>query len=167
MRVENIKKIVADGDLEQAQEALDTLLELGPNNVEALKLQAALLRAQGKFEAEKQIWIRMHDLDAEDIDTRRFLHRKQIEEREFFYFTDELPSGRRFLAYPKKMAIASLIGLFGCLLFLIISHLVRVHTVLAGREIILFAFAFLCVVAVGIDYPSLLDRAGVACRHCQ
>ena len=144
MRVENIKKIVAKGDLEQAQEALDTLLELGPSNLEALKLKAALLKAQGKFDAERQIWIRIHELDAEDLDTLRFLQKKQLEEREFFYFTDELPGGRRFLAYPKKMAIASLIGLLGCLLFLVVSHLVRTHAPLGGREVVLLAFA-ICV----------------------
>ncbi len=144
MRVEKIKKIVANGDLEQAQEALDTLLELGPSNVEALKLKAALLKVQGKFDAERQIWIRIHELDAEDLDTLRFLQKKQLEEREFFYFTDELPGGRRFLAYPKKMAIASLIGLLGCLLFLVVSHLVRTHAPLGGREVVLLAFA-ICV----------------------
>ena len=144
MRVENIKNIVAKGDLEQAQEALDTLLEFGPSNVEALKLQAALLKAQGKFDAERQIWIRVQELDAEDLDTLRFLQKKQLEEREFFYFTDELPGGRRFLAYPKKMAIASLIGLLGCLLFLVISHLVHTHAPLGGRELVLLTFA-ICV----------------------
>lgn len=144
MRVENIKKIVASGDLNQAQEALDTLLELGPNNVEALKLKATLLKSQGKFDAERQIWVKIHELDAEDLDTLRFLQKKQLEEREFFYFTDELPGGRRFLAYPKKMAIASLIGLCGCLLFLVISHLVRTHAPLGGRELVLLTFA-VCV----------------------
>lgn len=144
MRVENIKKIVAEGDLEQAQEALDTLLELGPSNIEALKLKAALLKTQGKLDAERQIWIRIHELDAEDLDTLRFLQKKQLEEREFFYFTDELPGGRRFLAYPKKMAIASFIGLLGCLLFLIISHLVRTHVPPGGQGVVLLTFA-LCV----------------------
>ena len=154
MRVENIKRIVADGDLEQAQEALDMLLELGPNNVEALKLQAALLKAQGKFDAERQIWVRVHELDAEDLDTLRFLQKKRLEEREFFYFTDELPGGRRFLAYPKKMAIASLIGLLGCLLFLVISRLVHTHTLLAGREIVLFTF----VICVLLPWVLIIHR---------
>ncbi len=144
MRVENVKKIVAKGDLQQAQELLDTLLELGPGNVEALKLKAALLRIQGKFDAERQIWLRIHELDAEDLDTLRFLQKKQLEEREFFYFTDELPGGRRFLAYPKKMAIASVIGLLGCLLFLVISYLVRTHLPLGGRALVLLTFA-ICV----------------------
>lgn len=144
MRVENIKKIVAEGDLQQAQEALDTLLELGPSNIEALKLKAALLKTQGKLDAERQIWLRIHELDAEDLDTLRFLQKKQLEEREFFYFTDELPGGRKFLAYPQKMAIASCIGLLGCLLFLIISHLVRTRVPPGGQEVVLLTFA-VCV----------------------
>ena len=144
MRVENIKKVVARGDLEQAQEQLDTLLALGPSNVEALKLKASLLRAQGRFEAEREIWVRIHELDVEDLDALRFLQKKQLEEREFFYFTDELPGGRRYLAYPKKMAMASLLGLLGCVLFFLVSHMVRMHALLGGREIILVTFA-LCV----------------------
>ncbi len=144
MRVEKIKRIVADGDLERAQEALDTLLDLGPNNVEALKLQAALLKIQGKLDDERQLWVRIHELDADDLDTLRFLQKKQVEEREFFYFTDELPEGRRFLAYPKKMAVASLIGLFGCTLFLVIAHSVRMHLPLGGQGIVLLTFA-VCV----------------------
>lgn len=154
MRVERIKQIIAAGQLEQAQVELDTLLELGPSNIEALKMKAALLRTQGKFDAEWEIWKNIHRLDAEDLDTLRFLHRKQLEEREFFYFTDELPGGRRFLAYPKKMATASLIGLLGCVLFLFVSHLARTHAPLGGQEVILLAF----VICVLLPWVLIIHR---------
>lgn len=140
MRVERIKKIIATGNLDLAHNELDTILDLGPSNIKALKLKASLLGAQGKFEEEKRIWVKVHDLDAEDLDSIRFLQRKQLEDREFFYFTDELPAGRKFLAYPKSVAVASLLGLLGCLFFFLLTHLATSYPLLATKGAVLTAF---------------------------
>jgi tetratricopeptide (TPR) repeat protein len=57
--VTSIKKIIESGDREEAQQAIDNLLELGPNNLEALKLKAMLYSSEGRFSEEAQVWHRV------------------------------------------------------------------------------------------------------------
>ena len=163
MRVEKIKKIIDDGDLERATAELDSLLAIGPSNIEALKLKAGLSAVQGHFVAERETWLKINQLDEHDLDSIRFLQRQQLEEREYLYFTDELPAGRRFLAYPKSMAIASLVGLGGCMMFFIITQLAKTYGVLAGNSVVLATF-ILCVVSpwVLIIYRYLTSIVSIA-----
>ena len=44
---------------------MEQLLELGPNNVQALKLMASLYVHQGRFDEEEQVWRRV-EIDNED-----------------------------------------------------------------------------------------------------
>ena len=54
--VAEIINIAESGDLTGAHQALDGLLGMGPNNVEALKLRARLFEVAGRFQQEAKIW---------------------------------------------------------------------------------------------------------------
>ena len=122
--VAKIKSMLDQGEVNEAQDALENLLELGPNNVEALKLKAFLYMAQGRFNEEEKVWQKVFEVDQEDPDAIEFLQRKHMEDREHYYFTDILPEGgRRYLAYPRTLVNISLIGLIGCISFLLLTRL--------------------------------------------
>ena len=126
MHVKQIKNLVEAGESSRALEALDNLLALGPSNMEALKLKAYLLSQQGRFREESSIWEKLIALDAEDTEANQYFQRCFIQEREKFYFTDELPlGGRRFLAHSKSLMYTSLVGLLGCMIFLFLSRYAR------------------------------------------
>ncbi len=117
--INNIKKIVADGQFEEAHTALEDLLEMGPSNVEAIKLKAALFAHAGRYDEEELAWRRIIDIDNEDEDAIEYFMASQIEDREYYYFTDALTNGsRRYLAYPRALVSVSLLGLMGCVAFL-------------------------------------------------
>ncbi len=121
--INTIKKIVADGNFEEAHSALENLLEMGPSNVEAMKLKAALFAHVGRFEEEELAWRRIIDIDNEDEDAIEFYQNAQIEDREHYYFTDALPGGgRRYLAYPRALITVSFVGLIGCVTFLMLTR---------------------------------------------
>lgn len=114
--------MMEDGQHDKAHAALDNLLSLGPGNLEALKLKSILFASEGRFLEEARMWEKIIDQDNEDLDAIYFFQRRHLEERESFYFTDHLPAGgRRFLAHPRSLINASLGGLLGCTLFLLIS----------------------------------------------
>ena len=163
MRVEKIKKIIDDGDLERATTELDSLLAIGPSNIEALKLKASLSAVQGHFAAERETWVKINQLDEHDLDSLRFLQRQQLEDREYLYFTDELPAGRRFLAYPKSMAMASLVGLGGCVMFFVTTQLAKTYSILANNSVVLATFT-LCVISpwILIIYRYLTSIVSIA-----
>jgi tetratricopeptide (TPR) repeat protein len=121
--VTHIRKIVEKGHLEEAHKAIEELLELGPKNLEALKLKAALFDHVGRFEDEELLWRRIIDIDSEDEDAIQYFQKAQLEDREHYYFTDPLPGGgRRFLAYPRTLVSVSFIGLIGCVSFLLLTR---------------------------------------------
>jgi hypothetical protein len=124
MNVQAIQLKAEAGDLKGAHDALDSLLEMGPNNLEALKLRARLHEVAGRFHEEAQIWEKVARIDREDEELFDYLLRRQNEDRENFYFTDSLPSGgKRFLAYPRRMIRSAVFGLIGCLGFLTLARL--------------------------------------------
>lgn len=121
--VQAIKQIVSQGQFLEAHRALEDLLELGPNNMEALKLKAALYEHVGRFEDEELVWRRIIEIDNQDEDAIAYFQRSQLEDREHYYFTDPLPGGgRRFLAYPRALITVSFSGLMGCVAFLILTR---------------------------------------------
>ena len=133
-----IKKIVTDGHFSEAHTALEDLLEMGPKNVEAIKLKAALFAHVGRFEEEEAAWRRVIEIDNEDEDAIEYYQGAQLEDREHYYFTDVLPhGGRRYLAYPKALMTVSFAGLVGCGLFLMLSR--AGSGVLSESPILLFA----------------------------
>ena len=144
--VAEIQSIAESGDLVAAHEALDALLEMGPRNVEALKLRAKLFEVAGRFQQEAKIWDQIARIDREDLDLTDYIARRQHEDRENFYFTDALPGGgKRFIAFPRRMVRAASFGLFGCVLFLALARMSSVWPVLNHPAIMLSSFGLFVI----------------------
>src|SRR5947208_1480115 len=112
MNVARIQQLAESGDIEGAHSALDSLLAMGPQNLEALKLRARLHEVAGRFNEEAKMWEKVAQIARDDDDLLDYLLRRQTEDRENFYFTDTLPGGgKRFLAFPRRMVRAATIGL--------------------------------------------------------
>jgi tetratricopeptide (TPR) repeat protein len=142
LHVKQIEKFVDDSKNEEAHEALDQLLSLGPQNTAALKLRARLFEYEGRFAQEAKIWERIATIDNEDEDAIDFLLNRQMEDREHFYFTDDIPGGgRRFMAYPRTLVHISALGLAGCLLFLIAVRFAATYPLLQNPVYMLGMFA--------------------------
>ncbi|MEZ4743721.1 MAG: tetratricopeptide repeat protein [Bdellovibrionota bacterium] len=121
--VKEIREMLDHGQTSEAGEAIDILLELGPHNTEALKLKALIFQQQGRFNREYEIWERVVSIDPEDEDAITYFRLRHIEDREHFYFTDDLPGGgRRFLAYPSALIRATFLALVGCVVFLVFTR---------------------------------------------
>ena len=143
LHVKQITEIVDAGQTDEAHEALDELLALGPHNTEALKLKARLFAYEGRFGLEHRTWDRIASIDPEDEDAVLQLWNRQVEEREHFYFTDDLPGGgRRFMAYPRRLVMMSVLGLSGCLAFLLVTRFAGAYPVLGEPLAMLSLFAF-------------------------
>lgn len=121
-----IRKYVEQGQRDEAHSALDSLLALGPKNIEALKLRAFLYNAEGRFNEEAKIWEQVIEIDNEDVDAIRFYLKQRHEDQEHFYFTELLENGaRRFHAYPRALLNAAVFGLFGCVSFVILGRMLH------------------------------------------
>lgn len=164
IHLKQINQFVDNGEVEKAEGALETLLELGPKNTEAMKIQALLHERRGRFMDESKTWERIGLVDEEDPDYLKYLERRQTEEREKYYFTDELPGGgRRFLAYPRGIIYSSAAALIGCLFFLAYARTpAAVATENQVRTLTVFAF---CVIApwlaIGIAYLKSLKSISI------
>lgn len=120
--VSAVRSLLNEGKSEEAEDALENLLALGPSNIEALKIKAALFGKKGQLAEEAETWLKISQIDREDPDAHQFLMRLQLEERERYFFTEIVKDeGRRFFAYPKKLFHISVAGLVGCVAFLFIS----------------------------------------------
>ena len=93
--VKDIRILFEQGQQDEAFDAIDQLLSLGPNNLDALKLKALILSNRGQYREEAKLWEQIIELDNEDADAIYYFHKRYIEEREKFYFTDEIPTGGR------------------------------------------------------------------------
>lgn len=158
--------MVDSGDTEKAHAALVDLLALGPHNVEALKLQAQLFRFEGRFDKEAAAWSKIIDADREDPDAINYYIQKQVEDREFFYFTDALAEGGRlFLAYPRSMITMVMLGLMGCMLFLMTNKLASVYSFFLDPTVLLgcvFFFLVLPWILIVITYFRVLRYVKIA-----
>ena len=147
IHVKQIKKMVEEGEHIDAHKALDNLLELGPKNTEALKLRTVLFANEGRFLDERIIWEKIITHDNEDLDALFFFQRRHFEERESFYFTDRLPNGGvRFLANPRGLINSSIIGLFGCSLFLVVNSYSQKYYVLESPVVSMVCFLLFVVI---------------------
>ena len=151
--VEAIKNLLEEGDTTEAQSALENLLALGPNNVEALKIKATIYASEGRFEEEEKTWYQILEINNEDEDAIEYIQQRQVD----FYFTDDLPGGgRRFLAYPKMLVRVSLLGLIGCVSFLSLTKLSDDRVFQLSPSLIMLAFMVLVISPwVGIIYVWL------------
>ena len=130
------------GQVDEARGALDDLLALGPGNLEALKVKAAIFGSEGRFRDEEQIWHQILEANPEDEDAVEYVQQRQID----FYFTDDLPGGsRRFLAYPRALVKISLLGLIGCVSFLLLTKVAEQEKWSFGPELIFASFFFFVI----------------------
>ena len=166
MHVKQIRDIVDAGRNGEAHDALDQLLALGPNNLEALKLRARLHEFEGRFGDESKVWDRILSVDAENQDATQYLLRRQLEDREHFYFTDDLPGGgRKFMAYPSNLVNTSALGLLGCIAFLLATRLSGRFPILAEPTILLAMFGGLVLlpwITIVVAYLSSIKSVSVS-----
>ena len=125
---------------------INEVLELGPKNLQALKFKALIYGLRGMFTLEKKIWKKVAEIDPADSSALHYFYRAFIEEKEYEYFTDTLPSGgRRYLANPRAMVNPSFVGLIGCTSFLLLSNLARTHLILATPLVSMSLFMLLVI----------------------
>ena len=119
----SIKKLIDEGKHDEANQEVEALLELGPNNVEAHKLKATIFSQRGYFNAEHYTWCKIMELAPEDPDVIDYFNYYYLEKKERFYFTDRMPEGgRRFFSLSKMLIEAIGTAFFGCIAFLVIYH---------------------------------------------
>ncbi len=146
MNLANIEKTLDEGSLSEAENAIDDLLALGPNNIGALKLKAQIFEHQGMFRKADQVWQTVGSIDSEDEEAYNYFQKLQMEIREHYYFTDVLPDGgKRYLAYPKSLVQISLVGLVGCISFLFLSEAAPEYPMLNRVDVLLGSFALLVI----------------------
>ena len=146
MNLANIEKRLDDGELIEAESAIEDLLALGPNNIGALKLKAQIFEHQGLFRKADEVWQKVGAIDSEDEEAYDYFQKLQMEIREHYYFTDVLPEGgKRYLAYPKSLVQISLVGLLGCLSFLFLSEMAPTYPELNRIDVLLAAFTTLVI----------------------
>lgn len=144
--VNAIRELLDQGQRSEAKSALEDLLSIGPSNLDALKLKAMLFASEGRFVEAEKVWLRILEIDREDPDAIQFIIKKQIEDREHYYFTDDLPGGgRRFLAYPRLLIRISMLGLIGCVSFLMLTRVLEAYPTFNRPEFILSAFAVMVI----------------------
>lgn len=144
--VAEIQTIAESGDLSSAHTALDALLAMGPRNIEALKLRARLYEVSGRFQLEAKVWDQISRIDRDDDDLTQYIIRRQSEDRENFYFTDSLPGGgKRFIAFPRKVVRSAMIGLMGCMMFMVLARLSPTYPTLNHPLIMVSSFAFFVI----------------------
>jgi hypothetical protein len=142
--VKAIRQQIETGQSEDALVSLENLLSLGPSNTEALKLQASIFHSMGRFNEEHKIWQRVLQIDRQDEEAISYFLKQQQEDREHFYFTDDLSDGgRRFIVYPKSLVTTSAVGLIGCLSFLIVSRMGTGIPLFQDDRLVLGIFALL------------------------
>ena len=144
--IEQIKELIDQGKLAEADLSIEALLKLGPTNVGALKLKALIFSQQGYFNAEHCTWCRIMEITPDDLDVMNYFNFYYLEEKEKFYFTDRMPEGgRRFLLYPKMLFEACGAGFFSCIFFLLIHEGLSL-SLLGQVPFISYALLFLFVV---------------------
>ena len=167
MHVKKIQEVVDTGDYNSAYDHLDALLELGPNNIEALKLKAELYEAEGRFDDASGVWEKIAGIDREDEEAINFLLRQQLEDREHFHFTDDLPGGgRRYLTYPRRVIQFAAFGFTGCLAFLVYSRLAANYEVLNHVNLMFVVFGlFIILPWLGIVASYLHTVRWISVNH--
>jgi hypothetical protein len=123
IHVKQIENLIEQAKNLEAEDALESLLELGPNNVAALKLKAKLSEFKGNFEQEHALWKQIYQIDPEDQESHRFFQLRQLETQEHHYFTDVLPEGtHKMLTYQRPLLKPMVFGFLGSLGFIAFTH---------------------------------------------
>ncbi len=168
--VQTLKKELQEGTCQNPHSDLNELLLMGPNNLEAIKLKAFLYHYEGRFDEESSAWHKIIEIDPEDQDALRYLRSMKTEDIEYMYFTsEEEGQGRRFFLFPQKLIKVSLIGLIGCILFLVTSYILE-QTPYISDELILGLFlltVFTPWILIGIRFLTTpnsitIDNNGIS-----
>jgi hypothetical protein len=123
IHVKQIENLIDEDKTKEAEDALENLLSLGPNNTAALKLQAKLCEYKGKFDKELSLWKKIYSIDKNDPEAFTYFQMRQIEDQEHHYFTDQLPGGgQRILTYQRPLLKPMFTGFIGSLSFIIFTH---------------------------------------------
>ena len=116
-----IKSLINLGDSKAAMEALDSLLCLAPKNSEALRLKADILDSWGRFEDSFLILRKMVDVSSLSDESIYFVNKRGLDDRTSLIYSDVTNEGRVFYPFPLKQVVISLLGVLGCIGFLLIS----------------------------------------------
>ncbi len=148
-----IKKIVEEGHFSEAHEALEDLLEMGPKNIEAIKLKAALFAHYGRFDDEEIAWRRVIEIDNEDEDAISYYQGAQQEDYNRYYFTDALPSGgRQYLTYEKPLIAVMQFFFLAVMSLLIFIYFGFKNFPQAAGEILAISVGVLSAAVVTVTY---------------
>lgn len=121
--VKQIQDLIKSSRTSEAHAALDQLLELGPSNIDALKLRAYLYSSEGRFGREDEIWHQIMTLDSEDEDAHEYWYYRQFEDQEHMLFTEPFTGGCRYVGQPRHLVFFAFLGLIGCATFLLLGYL--------------------------------------------
>lgn len=139
------EELLSQSKYEEALGAIDELLEFAPYNLEALKLKAQLLEAQGKYAEATRCWVKVLEIEPEDPQALDFSKRFYLEEEEKLFFSEELNNNNYiFFVYPKKLVRSSIVGFVGCMVFLfLVSKINMFYSFFADIQVMLISFVIL------------------------
>jgi len=142
IHVKQIVELIDEGKSQEAEDALEQLLSLGPKNMEAMKLRAMILARQGRFSEELDVWTKVLKIDYQDTDALQWFEIQHLEEQEHHYFSDNITGGgARYLTYQKGLMKPMVFGLIGSLAFTFLTNLAMTHApALIKNEVLIVGF---------------------------
>jgi len=145
--IKQIESLLDQDKTQEAEDALELLLSLGPSNTAALKLQAKLCEYKGKFQQELSLWKKIYSIDPNDPEAFTYFQMRQLEDQEHQYFTDHLPDGtQRILTYQRPLLKPMFIGFFGSLSFILFTSFAENNAKFLLDPRVLLPMFILCVV---------------------
>lgn len=146
MHVKQIVELIEDGKSQEAEDAIEQLLALGPSNIEAMKLRAAICSRQGRFSEELEVWTKVLKIDSEDPDALHWFELQNLEEQEHHFYSDHITGGgARYITYQKGLLRPMIFGLIGSLGFTFFTNLALTHAPALIKNEVLIAGFFLVV----------------------
>ncbi|RDB35507.1 MAG: hypothetical protein DCC88_09730 [Spirobacillus cienkowskii] len=114
--------LLEQGDSAGAMEIIENLLSLSPKNTEALKMKSFILDSWGRFDESLSLLHQLGKLSSPSEEEPFFELDKRIEEdRESLIYSRLTPEGRWYFQFSPLQMFISLVGLMGCVLFLLTS----------------------------------------------
>jgi DNA-binding transcriptional ArsR family regulator len=119
--LKDAKILLEQGDSAGAMEIVENLLSFSPKNSEALKIKSFILDSWGRFDESLAILHFLGKLSSSVEEPYEELDRRIEEDRESLIYSRLTPEGRWYFQFSPLQMLVSLLGLMGCLLFLITS----------------------------------------------
>lgn len=144
MHVVQIENLIEEDKTAEAEDALESLLSLGPHNIAALKLMARLCEFKGKFDDEADYWKKVYQIDSDDADAITFFQLRNLEDQEHHYFTDVSEDGsQRLVTYQRQLLKPMFFGFLGSLVFVLLAHLAETRVPIFLNAKVLLPLFFL------------------------